>query len=119
MFAAPANPGCVDESEGPVVALIKNVDGVPCCAGQLAYNRTFVVDDRVDQRRFTYVGPTDDGDGQWMFDVRSAFADATADKCLMFDLFPLPSPISARERRVMLSIGPQCLFASRNIERFA
>ena len=70
MSSAPANSGRVDKNEGPAVALVKNVDRVACCAGQLAYNRTFAADDGIDQRRFTNVRPTDDRDRDWTFSVR-------------------------------------------------
>ena len=84
-FPSAANSGSVDENELQAVAFVNYVDGVACCAGQLAYNRAFAAHDRVDKRRFTNIGPTDDRDRDWTLNLRSAFAEATADKCWMFD----------------------------------
>src|SRR4030095_8251594 len=80
-FPPAANSGSVDENELRANAFVHYVDGVACGAGQLAYNGALATYDGVDKRRFTYVRPTDDGDRNWMLNVRSAFTGATADKC--------------------------------------
>src|SRR5262249_46218477 len=63
----PADSSSVDENELPAIAFVNYIDGVACCAGQLAYNGAFAADDGVDERRFTNVRPTDDPDGDWTF----------------------------------------------------
>ena len=65
-FPSAADSGSVDENELQAVAFVHYVDGVACCAGQLAYNRAFAAHDGVDKRRFTYIRPTDDRDRDWM-----------------------------------------------------
>ena len=85
MFSTPANSGGVDENELPAVALVNNVDGVARGSGQFAHNRALAAHDGVNERGFTHVWPTDDRNRDWMFNVRSAFAEArrTSVRCSM------------------------------------
>src|SRR3977135_1782318 len=78
MLAPLAHSCGVDEEESLSAPLIKNIDGVPSGAGQLADNRARIAQDRIDQRRFSGVRATDDGErsggilnfGFWILDFR-------------------------------------------------
>ena len=60
-------PGRVDQSEGDAVQCEHSFHGVAGGAGDVAHNGTVVVEQCIEECRLAHVGPSDDGDGDTLF----------------------------------------------------
>ena len=62
MFAPLTHAGGVDEEKLLIFLLVRNIDGVARCSRESADNGTLALQNRIDERGFPGIRPTDDGD---------------------------------------------------------